>query len=34
MYRNNTGGKFIVFDGPNGVGKTTIIENVAKQLKN
>lgn len=33
MKVNSYGGKFIVIDGPNGVGKTTIIEGLQKELK-
>ena len=34
MKYNTYGGKLIVFDGPNGVGKTTLIKCVAKLLNN
>lgn len=32
MYRNSYGGLLVAIDGPNGVGKTTLIENVQKSL--
>lgn len=34
MINNKFGGKFISFDGPNGVGKTSIISEVVKKLQN
>lgn len=33
MLKQTTKGKLIAVDGPNGVGKTTIISEITKQLK-